>query len=285
MATQQQQYGFGKLPRDATERDVKKLFREFGPIRDVRLLIGFGFVEFDDSRDARDAVDKLDGTRFLGERIQVEPAKGGDRRDRDRGGRDRDSRSSRSGKYRITVDNLPGRTSWQSLKDLMRNAGDVTFADVDRDGLGIVEFSNSDDLQKALKMYDDYEYEGRRLYVKESRSSDRDRRGRDRSRSRSRSRGRNDRSRSRSRNRDRKRSRSRSRSGRDRSGSRDRKDKDSSRDRSRDRKDRDTSRDRSRDRKDRDSSRDRSPKKDRENGRSRDASKERSVSPKPSASP
>lgn len=59
---------FGRLPRDAEARDVEKLASEFGRIRDVRLLTGFAFVEFDDSRDARDAVRELDGCRFMGER-------------------------------------------------------------------------------------------------------------------------------------------------------------------------------------------------------------------------
>ncbi len=59
---------FGKLSRDCRERDLEKLAREFGRIRDIRLLQGFGFVEYEDSRDADDAVKDLDGTRFLGER-------------------------------------------------------------------------------------------------------------------------------------------------------------------------------------------------------------------------
>jgi RNA recognition motif-containing protein len=58
----------GKLPRDVTEREVRRLFDEFGRLRDVRVLTGFAFVEYEDYRDARDAVDRLDGTRFLGDR-------------------------------------------------------------------------------------------------------------------------------------------------------------------------------------------------------------------------
>ncbi|KAJ3212903.1 hypothetical protein HDU67_003520 [Dinochytrium kinnereticum] len=248
----------GKLPRDITERELKKLVSEFGPTREIRILSGFAFVEFDDARDARDAVDKLDGSRFAGERIHVEPAraqKDAQRRDRS----DRyEPRSKGGGKYRITVDNLSTRTSWQAsafflatlmvvnllgppfwssvvlalavgrlnLKDLMRKAGNVVFADVDRDGKGFVEFASGGDMEEAIKMFDDYDYEGQRLVVKEDRTAASKDSGRDRSRSRSRSRERSrNRSRERSsRGRDRSRSRSRDRSPRDRSRSKDRKD-------------------------------------------------------------
>jgi RNA recognition motif-containing protein len=59
---------FGRLPRDAESRDIEKLASEFGRIRDVRLLTGFAFVEYDDPRDAKDCVRELDGSRFMGER-------------------------------------------------------------------------------------------------------------------------------------------------------------------------------------------------------------------------
>ena len=83
------------------------------------------------SSDAEDAVHDLDGKDCMGERLRVELARSremgrrDDRRDRgrygDRGGRysDRD-RDRRRGnppgprtKYRLIVDNLASRTSWQ----------------------------------------------------------------------------------------------------------------------------------------------------------------------------
>lgn len=44
-------------------------------------MAGFGFVEFEDARDAEDAVQKYDGAKLLGESIMVEFAK--ERRPRD----------------------------------------------------------------------------------------------------------------------------------------------------------------------------------------------------------
>ncbi|KAJ3209104.1 hypothetical protein HDU82_001406 [Entophlyctis luteolus] len=197
---------------------MRKQFEAYGRIKEIRTLVGFAFVEYEDHRDARycaevpgsmqihmplfssDAVEKLDGARFLGERIIVEPAKvqsddrpanrDRDRRDRDYRDRDYRDRGERSevrlarpsGKNRLRIENL-------NLKDLMRKAGEVTFTDVDRDGYGYVEFSNSADMEEAIKIFDDYDYEGRRLAVKEvkSRDIDDDRGGSRRNRSRSRS--------------------------------------------------------------------------------------------------
>jgi RNA recognition motif-containing protein len=43
----------------------------------------------------------------------------------------------------------------------MRKAGDVVFSDVDRNGGGVVEFSNRDDMEYAIKSLDDTELKGR----------------------------------------------------------------------------------------------------------------------------
>ncbi|KAJ3051854.1 hypothetical protein HK097_007143 [Rhizophlyctis rosea] len=181
----------GKLARDCTEREVRKLASEFGHVRDVRLLSGFAFVEYDNEKDAKDCVRHLDGERFLHERIVVEPArlKGrhherspspvrrADRYEpgRRRGGRSR-SPPPRKGAvlsrtpYRVNVYGLPSRTSWQSLKDLMRKAGEVTYADVDsRTGDGLVEFASEKDVDEAIKILHETEYEGVKIEVKKAR--------------------------------------------------------------------------------------------------------------------
>ncbi|TPX31300.1 hypothetical protein SmJEL517_g05353 [Synchytrium microbalum] len=175
---------FGRIPRDTEVRDLEGLCGKYGRVRDCKVLNGFGFVEFDDPRDAADAVRGLDRTRFLGERwmgaidavshgfsasvapnIQVEPARGG-RRDRDDRGPPRDRPRGNgprgTGEFRLKIGGLPRGTSWQSK-----------LSDVDRDGEGFVEMSNQQDMEKAIRELDDYEFREVRIFVKEDASAGR----------------------------------------------------------------------------------------------------------------
>jgi len=58
----------GDLPRDAEERELERAFGHYGPLKSVwvaRNPPGFAFLEFEDPRDAEDAVRALDGTSVL----------------------------------------------------------------------------------------------------------------------------------------------------------------------------------------------------------------------------
>ena len=66
----------GNLPNDTREREVEELFDKYGRIRDIDLKLpgrppAFAFVEFDDPRDAADAVKYRDGYDFGGSRLRV----------------------------------------------------------------------------------------------------------------------------------------------------------------------------------------------------------------------
>lgn len=122
-------------------------------------------------RDAEDAVHARDGYDYDGYRLRVEFPRGGGPSnnfrggrgagDSGRGGRGEMSNSrgrgppARRSQYRVLVTGLPPSGSWQDLKDHMREAGDVCFADVYKDGTGVVEFLRHDDMKYAVKKLDD----------------------------------------------------------------------------------------------------------------------------------
>lgn len=58
----------GRLARDARERDLERLFKNYGEIREINLKSGYGFVEFRDPRDADDVVYDFNGKEFMGEK-------------------------------------------------------------------------------------------------------------------------------------------------------------------------------------------------------------------------
>ncbi|XP_004302384.1 PREDICTED: pre-mRNA-splicing factor SF2-like [Fragaria vesca subsp. vesca] len=161
----------GNLPGDIRMREIEDLFIKYGPIVDIDLKIpprppGYAFIEFEDPRDADDAIYGRDGYNFDGYRLRVELAHG-------RCGyssSDRFSNYSRSSssrgaprrsEYRVLVTGLPASASWQDLKDHMRQAGDVCFSQVfrDRGGMtGVVDYTNYDDMKYAIRKLDDSEF-------------------------------------------------------------------------------------------------------------------------------
>lgn len=233
----------GRLSSRAREYEVEKFFQGYGKIRDIMLKNGFGFVEFDDYRDADDAIHDLSGKLLCGERVVLEIAKG---TPRGAGGAFvtnynpppqnakyyKDSTSSSSGRpgfgrpqngHKLIVENLTSRYSWQDLKDLMEKCGEVNYCDAHhyRRNEGVVEFSRKKDMEYAIKKFEGKELNGRKIKLipessrysrsptpvrRQSRSSSREKKSSKRSRSRSRSR-------RPSRDSDRKRYRSRSYSG------------------------------------------------------------------------
>ncbi|GAQ91054.1 hypothetical protein KFL_007200030 [Klebsormidium nitens] len=85
----------GGLDPRATERELEDIFVKFGVLRSVwvaRKPPGFAFIEFDDPRDADDAIRDLDGKN--GWRVELSRARDGPRR-----GRDEESKCYECGEY------------------------------------------------------------------------------------------------------------------------------------------------------------------------------------------
>ncbi|MBA0760295.1 hypothetical protein Gotri_023048 [Gossypium trilobum] len=169
----------GNLPLDVKEWEIEDLFYKYGHILDIELKLpsrppGFCFVEFEDPLDAEDAIRGRDGYNFDGCRIRVELAHGG------RGNLldmimvgaaaevvedDLVFLIGLSFEFvhcdLVVVRGLPSSASWQDLKDHMRKAGDVCFAEVHQDGdgaMGIVDYTNYDDMKYAIRKLDDSEF-------------------------------------------------------------------------------------------------------------------------------
>nr|CAG4637477.1 EOG090X0HR1 [Ceriodaphnia reticulata]SVE73289.1 EOG090X0HR1 [Ceriodaphnia reticulata] len=202
----------GNLPPDIRTKDIEDLFYKFGKIAyiDLKNRRGppFAFVEFEDPRDAEDAVHARDGYDYDGYRLRVEFPRGsqnsggGHRGSGRSGGRGGDSGGGGSGSnggrsrgpparrtnYRVIVTGLPPTGSWQDLKDHMREAGDVCYADTYKDGTGMVEFLRYEDMKYAIKKLDDSRFrshEGEVSYVRVKEDSGDGRSGGTRDRSRS----------------------------------------------------------------------------------------------------
>ncbi|XBJ25136.1 hypothetical protein VPH35_002860 [Triticum aestivum] len=188
----------GNLPEDIREREIEDLFYKYGPIVDIDLKIPprppvYAFVEFEDPRDADDAIYGRDGYDFDGYKLRVELAHGGKGPSFDRPNSYTSSGrrgALRRSDYRVIVTGLPSSASWQDLKDHMRRAGDVCFSDVYPEAgaiTGIVEYTNYEDMKHAIRKLDDSEFRNAfsRAYIRVREYNARRSRSYSRSRSRS----------------------------------------------------------------------------------------------------
>ncbi|RCI16223.1 hypothetical protein L249_2801 [Ophiocordyceps polyrhachis-furcata BCC 54312] len=156
----------GNLPRNATKADVEAHFATHGTgeITEVKLMNGFGFIEYKDPMDARDVVP--DGSDFMGERLTVQFARGSRNREGAFGNHERAPPRPRRTPHRMQITGLPNETSWQDLKDFARQSSlDVVYSETGRDsnGRGFVEFETAADLRTAVDKLDGREFKGNRV--------------------------------------------------------------------------------------------------------------------------
>uniref|UniRef100_A0A3Q1JDD8 RRM domain-containing protein n=1 Tax=Anabas testudineus TaxID=64144 RepID=A0A3Q1JDD8_ANATE len=173
----------GNLPMDIQERDIEDLFYKYGKIRDIELKnnrAGNGW------RWHFQVCLRVEYPRSSGAKFGPTGGGGGGG-----GPRGRFGPPTRRSEFRVIVTGLPPTGSWQDLKDHMREAGDVCFADVQRDGEGVVEFLRREDMEYALRRLDRTEFrshQGETAYIRVYEERSTPNWGRSRSRSRSRGR-------------------------------------------------------------------------------------------------
>ncbi|KAJ5918947.1 hypothetical protein N7454_010091 [Penicillium verhagenii] len=154
----------GNLPRNVTKQDIEEHFSTHGSgkITEIKLMNGFGFIEYEDAMDARDVVPAFHGSDFKGERLTVQFARGPRRKETFPGPPDRPAAPRpRRTMFRMQVSGLP-ETSWQDLKDFARQSGlDVVYSETGREqGKGIVEFETANDLKTAVEKLDNRDFKG-----------------------------------------------------------------------------------------------------------------------------
>ncbi|KAI0002141.1 hypothetical protein BJV74DRAFT_724743, partial [Russula compacta] len=179
------------LPYRVRWQDLKDLFRKAGTVlrADVSLgpdnrSRGHGTVLLATAEDAGRAVDMFNGYSWQSRILEVRL---------DRLPSDFDTFSSPASGYHtpalisifgydrpttvggisrnLFVGNLPFHCQWQDLKDLFRQAGTILRADIalGQDGrsrgFGTVVFATEHDAERAVNMFNGYEYNGRPLKV------------------------------------------------------------------------------------------------------------------------
>lgn len=188
----------GNLPYRVRWQDLKDLFRRAGTVlrADVSLgpdnrSRGYGTVLLATAEDAGRAIDMLNGYCWQTRVLEVRPDRLGASVDEMGGslairganghppglGNPYDEITfgqdgvGGTGMKTLFVGNLPFHIQWQDLKDLFRAAGAVARADVTvgpdgrSRGFGTVSFVTEDGAERARRMFDGYEFNGRPLKV------------------------------------------------------------------------------------------------------------------------
>lgn len=202
----------GNLPWNCTWRNLKDHFKglSFNPTH-ADVLIGgdgrskgCGIVQFGSVDEAQRCIQGCSDTEVMGRQIFVREDREESKpmqqqqnfrnnnvpyqqQQQNRGGFQQQQQGQRQGPFtqqrpdkqtsRVYVGNLAWDVAWQDLKDHMRTAGPVTFAEVMSEadgrskGCGIVEFSNPEAAKSSIETLNDTELKGRMIFVREDRET------------------------------------------------------------------------------------------------------------------
>lgn len=171
----------GNLHFEVTWHQLKDFMREAGQVVHVDVLKlpngrskGCGVVEYRHPEEAKRAIHIMNKVEFMGRPVFVR-----EDREYENAGPPRDPRDAPEN-CRLHVSNLPYNASWQDMKDLFRKAGRVLHTDIHTDegsrrpnGNGTVIVDDPRTARAAIELLDGYEWQGRRIEVREGRHPDR----------------------------------------------------------------------------------------------------------------
>mmetsp|Transcript_17379 Transcript_17379/g.32961 ORF Transcript_17379/g.32961 Transcript_17379/m.32961 type:complete len:494 (+) Transcript_17379:96-1577(+) len=172
----------GNLSWEVAWQDLKDHMRGAGEVVYAEVMTepdgrskGCGIVEYSTPEEAKKACETLNDTELQGRMIFVRE----DRETASSGGVGAGGRPQQRGGYRggtsVYVGNLAYETSWQDLKDHMRQAGNVDQANIMKQddgrskGCGIVVYQNPRDAARAIRELQNSELHGRPIFVREDR--------------------------------------------------------------------------------------------------------------------
>ncbi|KAF2470021.1 RNA-binding domain-containing protein, partial [Lindgomyces ingoldianus] len=187
----------GNLSYDVKWHHLKDFMRQAGEVlfADVLMLPngmskGCGIVEYATREQAQNALSTLSNQNLMGRLVYVREHREDEPRSSNRDGASATPAKVRSASKdnmmqniqesshqdrRVYVGNLSYNVKWHHLKDFMRQAGEVLFADVLMlpngmpKGCGIVEYATREQAQNALSTLSNQNLMGRLVYVREYR--------------------------------------------------------------------------------------------------------------------
>ncbi|CAL9729977.1 serine/arginine (SR)-type shuttling mRNA binding protein Hrb1p [Monosporozyma unispora] len=171
----------GNLTYNCTPDDLKEHFSGIGEVVRADIITsrghhrGMGTVEFTNTRDVDEAIRQFDGSYYMDRSIFVRqdnpPPESKRERPQNRRSENDFRKEINRPSFSVRVENLPYSINWQALKDMFKECGEVSRADVDVDGrgysqgTGVVVFPDEAVLKKAIEMYNNCQIDGKTLSV------------------------------------------------------------------------------------------------------------------------
>ncbi|OVA19449.1 RNA recognition motif domain [Macleaya cordata] len=169
------------LDMDVTEELLKEKFSEFGKITHLAIMKdnseksrGFGFVNFDTSDGAKEAMEAMNGTQLGSKVVYVARAQKKAEREKILHDQFEERRNEQIQKYKgsnVYVKNIDDGVNDDDLRDQFSQCGTITSAKVMRDdkgvsrGFGFVCFSTPEEAKEAVNTLHGYVFHGKPLYV------------------------------------------------------------------------------------------------------------------------